>query len=203
MRSADDHTDIVREPGALGIVLVEGFAPHRRPQSIAAQAQDQLEHMLIEGMIDPAELLARPGAERRLLVVDEDSAIAHGRTFQPPARQHPQVYRRPHRHIRPPRPWRDADAPRQIVSAEYRAALVRPGDDQRPTDSSCRIIDDLLEIGFPSSGDAGNIEPFLAHEPVDDRALPQGPDDHRDGSVGSGFVEELTCAAGDAADVGA
>jgi hypothetical protein len=59
------------------------------------------------------------------------------------------------------------------------------------------MIDDLLEIGFPSSGDSGNVEPLLAHEAIDDRAPAQRPDNNRDGSVEHGFAEDLTGSAGD------
>ena len=65
--------------GVLGIVLVEGVAPHRRPEVVALQAQDQLEDVLVELVIEAAELLARPAAERRRLVVDEDAAVLHRR----------------------------------------------------------------------------------------------------------------------------
>ena len=76
---------VVGQAGVLGIVVERcGAGVHGRPQVVAAQAEQQFEHflidfrpdlsgLLVEGLLDPF----RPSSEA--LVVDEDAAVLHGR----------------------------------------------------------------------------------------------------------------------------
>ena len=78
--------------GLSRVVVVDRAAPHRRPEVVALEPQDQLEHVLVELVIAAAELLLHPAGERRGFVVDEDAAVFHGRlALRVAARQHVQT----------------------------------------------------------------------------------------------------------------
>ena len=59
------------------IVDRKRVVPHRRPQVIGAQPQQQLEQLAVECGVHPAELLGGPAGQARRLVVQEDAAILH------------------------------------------------------------------------------------------------------------------------------
>ena len=86
---AHDDAVSVGKPGIVRVVLVEGIRPHGGPQVIGAQAQQQLEHVRVHLRIPAAKFFARPLAQRRLFVIDEDAAVFHGRRpLDPCARAH-------------------------------------------------------------------------------------------------------------------
>ena len=170
---AHDHAVLVRHDRVQRVVLVERLAPHRGPQIIAFQAQNQLEHVRVHLRIDAAEVGARPVAERRLLVVDEDAAVFHFRRVLHvgPLDRLDLVPVR-HRHVRPPVPRRHAHALRELVDAVDRAAFVAARDHQR-------VLADLDQIRFPFAPDRVDVQLVLLDEIVDERAFPDRADQDR------------------------
>ena len=138
---AHDDAVGVGQARVVRVVLVEGAAPHRRPQVVGAQAQQQLEHVRIHLGVEAAEFRARPAGQRRFLVVDEDAPVLDGRRpLHPGARQG--VQRRPvaGRDVGPPMPRRHADLFGDLVDAVDGAALVAAGDHQGPFDARDRLF---------------------------------------------------------------
>ena len=160
------------------VVVVERVAPHRRPQVVALQAQDQLEDVRVELAVEAAELLARPAGERRRLVVDEDAAVPHRRLAAACSGRRATNSARwlPHRHVGPPVPGRDADLLRQVVDAEDRAALVAAGDDQRAVDAGPGPGDDGGDRRLPLSADRPTGPSCRRlHQPIEERAAADDP----------------------------
>ena len=136
--------------------------------------------MLVETMVEAAERPPHPGQQRRILVVDEDAAIADPRPVGAPARGDEQPGAMRDRDVGPPAPGRDADRPGEVVEAEDGAAPVRARDHQRPRDAGRWTVDHLPDIGLPLAGDAAHVEPALADQPVDDRVAADRPGDDPD-----------------------
>ena len=117
----------------LGIVGIESPSPHGRPQIVALQTEDKLEDFLVEAVVAEisAEGVLHPGGEAGGLVVEEQSAIAHGGlavgvfTFL-----YIDVCMLLNRYICPEIPGRDTYLARQFVDAIDGAALVAAGDDE-------------------------------------------------------------------------
>ena len=153
-----DDAELVGQLGALqaGAVQAEIGGPHRGPEIVALETQQQLEHLRIAGGVDAAEVGARPGAERGPFIVDEKAAVAHGRLFGEhlvslgqrdciPAAGPDMV---------PVHKRRDADALGQVEQAVDRAALVAARNDQRTADAGQRVLDEGEEVDLPFSAHA-------------------------------------------------
>ena len=161
---------LVRHDWVQRVVLVERLAPHRGPQIVAFEAQDKLEHVRVHLRIDAAEISARPVAERRFLVVDEDAAVFHfRRVLHVVARLRVQTIRMHNGHVRPPVPRGNADALRQLVDTVDRAAFVAACNDHG-------VGRDPDHVRFPLALDRIDIEHVLLHEAVDERAFPDRAD---------------------------
>lgn len=178
MRRAEDDAPGVGERHGRGIVGADRLAPHRRPQVIALQPQDQVEDMVVEFGVDTAERCAAPAAERRFFVVDEDAAIFHLGRIGARACGDVEVGAARDRHVGPPGPRRHADLLRQVIGAEGRAAPVGADDHQRPRDTRKGPVDDDLAIGLPAAGEVVGRQPAPRHQPVDQPAASQLPDHH-------------------------
>ena len=79
MRGAHDDAVLVGELGVQRIVFVEGVVPHRRPEVVGLQPQQQFEDFRIELVVVVSVLLLHPAGERGSLVVEKDAAIFHRR----------------------------------------------------------------------------------------------------------------------------
>jgi len=178
VRGAHHDPHFVRQGHGLGVVGAEGARlPHRRPQVVAAQAQDQLEHMLVEGRVRAAEPGARPAAQRRVLVVDEEAAVLDAGLVAPRAGREEDVGLALDRHVSPPMPGADADARRQLIGPEHRAAPVRAGDDEGARDARPGLVDDGLDVGLPLALQAFEAQLAARDQVVQHRALAQHGDD--------------------------
>ena len=110
--------------------LEEGFRPlvHGRPQSIAAQAQQQLEDLAVRAGSDDALLarlvgLAAPRPQTPVFVVDEDTAVFDRRLLDSCERLIQSETRLPFRHdVAPPYPRRHTGHARQLQDAVGRTA---------------------------------------------------------------------------------
>ena len=179
VRGAHHDAVFIGQTRALGIVVVEGVVPHRRPEEVAAQSQDQLEDVHVHLAVDAAELLLRPTGERRRLVVEEDAAVFHRRAIVDQShRTHVDGVAMHSRHVGPPVPGRHADLLRQLVDAVDRAALVAAGDDQRALDARQRPLDRLEQERLPASRDPGDVDLAGLGQPVDERTAPDRAHDH-------------------------
>ena len=168
------------------VVLGEGAPPHRGPQVVGLEPQHHLEDLGVEGAVEAARVAggeARaegggcPGAERGVLVVDEEPAVLHrGRALRVRARQHVQRVLPPRRHVVPVVPGRDADAPRDVVGAVDRAALVAARDHEGALHAGQRVLDDLLQRGLPPALDRRDVELPRGDEAVDQPAAADGAD---------------------------
>jgi hypothetical protein len=145
------------------VVLGERPAPHRRPQVVGLQPQHGLEDLGVEVRVEAAGIAGRlararstrgrPGAERRVLVVDEEPAVLHRRrALAVPPRQHVHLVLPGGRHVVPPVPGRDADPGRDVVRAVDRAALVAARDDEGPRTPGIGRSTTALQRGLPLAG---------------------------------------------------
>ena len=148
-----DDAELVGQLGALqaGAVQAEIGGPHRGPEIVALETQQQLEHLRIAGGVDAAEVGARPGAERGPFIVDEKAAVAHGRLFGERLVSLGQRDRVPAAgpDMVPVHERRDADALGQVEQAVDRAALVAARNDQRAADAGQRVFDEGEEVDLP------------------------------------------------------
>src|SRR5690606_18423925 len=166
--------------GILRVVVVErARQPHRRPQVVGLVAHDQLEHALVEAVVGAAKAGLAPAAQRGILVVDEDAAVAHLRRVDEAARGDMQAAALRWRHVRPPGPRRDADAARKLVQAVGRAATVGAYHQQRAVDAGLGPVDDLQQVGLPHALYATGINPVITDDAIDARAVAQGTGDDR------------------------
>ena len=162
-----------------GSIVVERLAPHGRPQVVALQPEDELEHLFIEDGIESAEFLLRPSGQRRGFIIDENAAVFHlGLPPRVPARKNVEVRLLSRGHIRPPVPGGNADAGRQIEHAVDCPPFVAAHDNQCPIDSGNRLFHGLYHVGFPLSRDTPSVQFAFSNEFVYQRATAEGADEH-------------------------
>ena len=218
VRGAHDDAVLVGQARILGVVLVEGVVPHRRPEVVGTQAQHHLEEARVElaAVIrhvrddvgiglgrDVAEFRPHPIGEVRRLVVQENPAITHrGPLRDAAARLEGERGARRHGHVRPPVPRRHADLLRNFVDAVDRAALVAAGDDEGALDAGQRLLDGLDDEALPFSADGVHVELSRGDEPVDQAAFTHGADEDGHGCRGRRVGFQLRPPAGHARDVG-
>jgi hypothetical protein len=155
VRRAHHDAVLVRELRVQRVVVAKGAVPHRRPEVVGLQAQQQLEDLRVELVVVAAELLPRPAGERGRLVVDEDAAVLHGRlTLHVAAGPYEELRARRGRHVGPPVPGRDAYLFGEFVEAVDGAALVAAGDDERALDAGPGPLDDLRDARLPEPAQA-------------------------------------------------
>ena len=156
------------------VVVVERVAPHRGPEIVALETQDQLEHLRVELVVDAAELFLGPAGERGRFVVEEDPAVLHRRlAIAVGTRQHVQRRLVAHRNVGPPRPRRHSDRRRHVVQPIDRPALVASRDDQSVIDPLGRVFDNLNEECLPPPRHVRDVQRAVVHESVDERIVPQ------------------------------
>ena len=199
VRSAHHHAVIVSRLGIQRIVFVEGVVPHRRPHKVALQAKHQFEHLGVKLVVHigdasgafgeffrirpRSELLLHPAIQRRSFVVEEDAAILHrGRAFHVAPRLHEEVVLVIHRHVRPEVPGRHADLFGDVVDAVDGPALIAAGDHQRARHARQRTRHHLDVECLPLARDARHVDPLVADQLVDQRALADRADDNRVGA---------------------
>ncbi len=164
---------LIGQIGVHRVVLVEVAAPHRRPQVVGLQTQQQFKQVGVHlGVVAP-EVGSRPGAERRLLVVDEDATIFHlRRRLHVAAVLDVQSRGLPNGHVSPPVPRRHAYLFRQVVEAVDGAALVA-------ADHVQVVAVALDDVGLPLPPDVVHLDRAFLHHSVNQRALAERTDDHR------------------------
>ena len=203
VRSTHHDAVLVGQPRVQRVVLVEGVGPHRRPEVVALEPEDQLKDLRVELAVVVAELLLDPARERGRLVVQKDAAVLHSRrALDVRARLHVQGAPPLDRHIGPPVPGRYADLLGQVVDAVDRAALVAAGDHQRAGDTGQRLRHHLDHEGFPLALDDLDVELAFLGESIDDSAFAQGADKDRVRARAVLGLREPWYAAGHALDVG-
>ncbi len=191
---SDHYTHLIGQLGALRVVVIERLAPHRGPHEVALEPQDQIEDMLVEPVIEPAERVFRPTRERGVLVVEEDAAVAHHGLVAETARRRIDDRTLADRDIGPPGPWGDSKTPGYLVGAENRPSLVGARDDERPLHARKRSIDHLKDVRFPLPLDAADLQPMLLGQSMDHRAVSERSDDD-EGTPGrrSGHLQSRAC----------
>ena len=177
---AHDDAVLIGQTRIVRIVLVEGVVPHRRPEVVGPQAQEQLEDLRIEPRVQPAELLLGPTGQARSLVVEEDAAILHGRRpLDKGAGLEEDRLPVLRRHIGPPIPGRHADLLGDFVQTVDRTPLVATDDHQGPGDAGQRLVDRGDRERLPFPGEAGGRHLARPHQPINQQAMAQraGDDD--------------------------
>ncbi len=147
-------------------------------------------------------MLLRPGVERRILVVDEEAAIAHLRLIATRSRGDEDVCLARHGDIGEPVPRRDADPFRQIVDAVHSAALIGSHDHERTRDTGERALDDDLPIRLPLPDDVTRLNLPGAHQPIDDGAVPKHADDDHIAARTVSSPQTLRLPSADALQIG-
>ena len=178
VRGAHHHAHLVGQHRVSRVVVVEGMRrPHGRPQGVALEAQQQVEHMRVHLRVEAAEFRLRPGAEGRRLVVDEEAAVLHRWLVLAAASGDVDRVAPRYRRVGEPIPGRDADLFRQVIQAEHGAAPVRTDDDQGPRHAGEWLLDHGLAEAFPGALQPGHIQFPLPHERIDGRAVAEHADD--------------------------
>ncbi len=155
MRSAHHDAVFIRQHRIVRVVFVEGVVPHRRPEIITLQPQNQLEqigvkaapvigharrHRRIGAGRHCAIFLVDPVAQIRRLVVQKNAAIFHRRRpLHKFSGLHKQFVVMRRRHVRPIIPGRNADLFGQIINAVNRPAFVAAADDQRAVHAAASV----------------------------------------------------------------
>src|SRR5690606_33298037 len=105
MGGPDDDAVLVGQSGVQGVVVGEGLTPHRRPQIVALQAQDELEDLHVELVIEVPEGFVYPSEQGWILVVEEDAPVLDGRRAGSGSPR-PKIQIGPlwYRYVGPPRP---------------------------------------------------------------------------------------------------
>ena len=171
VRGTHHDTVFVRQARTLRVILIEAGGPHRRPQVVGLQPEQQFKDLGIGLGVDATKLVVTPVAERRPLVVDEDATVFHLRRGLDDA---PAVV--PHlllmgdRGIGPPVPGRHADALRDLIDAVDGAALVAASDDET-------TIHHVDEVRLPLAAHLTDVYLLLPDQLVDQPTLADGADD--------------------------
>ena len=203
MRRAHHDAELLGERSVRRIVDRERIVPHRRPQVIGPQPEQQLEQLAVELRVHPAEFLGGPARQARGLVIQEDAAILHrGRSLHIAATRDAQVCLLHDGHVGPPIPGRHADHPRQVVRAIDRTTLVATDDHQRLDDARQRVGDRLDDERFPCAADAGDVEFAAGDQPVDQRAMADRADQDDPRGQVRAVADNLCRGAGHATDIG-
>ncbi|OQB95516.1 MAG: hypothetical protein BWX86_01161 [Verrucomicrobia bacterium ADurb.Bin122] len=179
MRGSHDDAVLVGQAGIERVVLVEGVVPHRRPEVVGAQTQQQLEDLGVKLRVEAAELLRGPTGQARSLVVEEDAAVFHDRLAgDVAAGAHVGLGAFLRRHVGPPVPGRDAELFGKFVEAVDRAALVAARDHQCTGDARHGRFDGGNDKRLPLARKVRGREFSGKDELVDQRAAAQGPGNH-------------------------
>ena len=188
----------VGEPRVVRIILGERVVPHRRPQVVALEAENDLENARVESGVEVrggafsrltvAVVLAHPTGQVRKLVVQEDAAILHARLpLHVASRSHEQGRLAIGHDIGPPVPGGDADLFGHVIDPIDRSALVAPGNDDGRVDAGQGAIDGLEHERLPLAQHTAHVDTPLAYEPVDERtATDRADDDKLAGGCGRG-----------------
>ena len=158
------HDAVERGRGViLGIVLGKRPIPDRGPNIVGLESKRDFENLcpilVIQSSLIPwrqpgAEILRRPEAGLRVLVVDEKAPILHGRlALAVRTGKHIEAGFPLRRDIVPKMPGRDADLRREVVDAVNGPALIASHDDERPGNARQRLLDRLRDKGLPLAGD--------------------------------------------------
>ena len=67
------------EDGIFRVIIVEGITPHRRPEVIGFEAQQEFEHPLVKKVVKVAVFFMDPAAECGRFIIDEEAAVFYGR----------------------------------------------------------------------------------------------------------------------------
>ena len=129
--SAHDDAHLVGSLRVLWVVGIEGPAPHGRPEHVALQAQNELEHFLIEAMVAIVSAVGvlHPRRQTGGLIVEEQAAPAHCRlTVGVGAVLHVDRSMTLDGGIGPPVPRRNAQLAAQLVDAVDGTATVAAHD---------------------------------------------------------------------------
>ena len=218
VRGAQDDAEFIRQPGVFRIVLVERVVPHRRPEVIALQPENQLEQPRIKQVVvighalgdrriragrDRAEFCHDPIGQVWRFVVQEDAAVSdRGRPLHEASRFDEQRLAVNDRHVRPPVPRGHTNLLGQAVDTVDGSPLVAPGDHERALDARQRMGHDLDEKGFPPAGDRSGVELVTVHQSVDERAPAERADDDNIPGGRRNTGGDLRADAGDAFDIG-
>ena len=149
MAGAHDDTHLVGSTAVLGVVGIECPSPHGWPHEVSTQAENQLEHFRIETVVAVvgAPCVLYPRGEAWSLVVEEESAVAHGWfAVGVGAFHYINVIMMRRRNICPPVPRRHSYLARKFINAEDGASAVASGDSNAPV--TCRLNDEFLILSL-------------------------------------------------------
>ena len=171
VRRSHDDAVLVGEFRVQRIVIVESIVPHRRPEVVCFQAQEQLEYLLVELMIVVAELFSHPARKRGRFIVEKDAAVLHGRlVLQITARADEQLIVMRYRNVSPPIPGRHANLFRQIVETIDRATFVAADNNQSTSHSGPGLRHNLNNERLPTTADRRRIE-FASTQKLADQTI--------------------------------
>ena len=151
VRGAHHNAHPVGGLAILRVVGIEGPTPHGGPHHVALQAENQLEHLLIEAVVAVvgAPRVLHPRRQARSLVVEEDATELDGRlavrvrTFYNVG-----LGMLGNGHVSPPIPRRHAQLAAQLVDAVDGASAVAAGNHQLAIDGGDdKLLALTLQVG--------------------------------------------------------
>ena len=164
VRGSHHYAHLVSRLAVERIVGIESPTPHRRPEEIATQTQNQLENVGVELMSAPfgTVVILHPGRKARSLVVQEQTAIPHRRfPCRITAFLYGYVIVMFNRGVRPEIPRRHAYLLTELVDAVYRTSPVASCNDQSLFHTLERMLDHGQEVLLVLSGKLAAVDfPF-------------------------------------------
>src|SRR6516164_2544629 len=203
MRGAHHDAVLISQFGVERVVLVKGVIPHRWPEVVPFQAENEFEDLGVELVIVVSVFLLNPTGERRRLVVEKDPSVFHLRwPLNVGPGSYEQGFMTMNGHICPPIPGGNTNLLGKIVDAVNRAAFVAAENDQSRCDAWQRLFDNLNEERFPLAGDCRHVNFVVPDQLIDGCALAQRADEDDLRWEMPNIVRERRLAPSDTLDVG-
>ncbi len=151
VRGSHHDSHFIGQAAVLGIIGIEGPPPHGRPEEITAQTENQLKDPLVETVVAiiGAVGVFHPPREAGSFIIEEDTAITHGRFARRiAAARDGEVLGLCDRHIGPIVPGRNTDLLRELIDPIHRAATVTTDDHECLVNPLDRFTNGLHPILF-------------------------------------------------------
>ena len=180
MGCAHYNAVFVCERGIQRVILVEGVVPHRGPEVVGLQSQQQFKNLGIELMIVVAVFFFHPSGEGWRFIVQENSAVLNcRRSLHIGARLYKEFIVMLDGNVGPPIPRRNPNLVGKVIDAVNCSAFIAPRDNQRAGHARQWFRHDANEKRFPFAGNGRHIDFAIANQLIDDFAFSNSAnDDH-------------------------
>src|SRR5882757_6753565 len=186
MRGAHDDAIPVGQDGVEGIVVIEGVAPHGRPEVVGLHSQQELEYFFVKEMVEATEFFSCPAGETGCFIIDEEAPVFYSGVLAIPCVfTDIDLFLSGYGDICPPVPGGYAHLSGQFEDPVGGSPSVAAGDHEGLTDAFEGMGDRSQGECFPFPADA------VADEVIHDPVPVQAADDDEVGGGGRYFVNDL------------